>query len=91
MSVWRNAAITLHCVGMSEQREYAIAAYLALCRIFAYFSKVRISHILAFSAALHIFVVIFPISVFIQFPDLRIIFVVMADDDADDLRTSTPG
>jgi len=32
-------------LGMSEKREYAISAYLALCRIFAYFSKVRISHI----------------------------------------------
>jgi len=30
---------------MSEKREYVIAAYLALCRIFAYFNKVRISHI----------------------------------------------
>jgi len=42
-------------LGMSEKCEYAIAAYLALCRIFLHiFSKVRISHILAFLAALSI-------------------------------------
>jgi len=42
-----------HHIGMSEKREYAISTYLALCRIFAYFSKVRISHI--FSACFCIF------------------------------------
>jgi len=35
--------------------EYAIAAYFACCRIFAYFSKVRIGPIACFSAQIGTF------------------------------------
>jgi len=58
-----------HCIGMSEKREYAIVAYLELCRIFAYSSKVRTPHIFSayfgISAALNILCS--------NFSDLRII------------------
>ena len=37
--------VEIYKLGMSEKRKYAIAAYLALCRIFANFSKMRILYI----------------------------------------------
>ena len=60
---------TCWLLGMSILCAYATAAYFTYCRIFTYFSKVRILHIffprkLAFSTAILIlFVLLLPISI----------------------------
>jgi len=68
------AAFNAPCVGHKDDESQAIAAYFAYCHIFAYFSKVRISHIfphkLAFSTAILILLAfLLPISISFRYLD----------------------